>query len=76
MADKAFTMRIDESTYEEIKKRADTSVSQFVREAVAQYLEEKKREDFWKGLECLVDDDEDITPFLEAQRRAMNKHAD
>lgn len=71
MAEKAFTLRLDEEMYEEIKRRADSSVSQFVREAVASYLDAKQREEWSKGLEALVDDDEDREPFMRAQRKVI-----
>jgi hypothetical protein len=71
MAEKAFTLRLDEEVYEEIRKRADTTVSQFVREAIASYLEDRRRDEMAKGLASLVDDDFDRKPLKRAQRRVI-----
>ena len=71
MPEKSFTMRMAEDTYAEVKKRAQKSVTQFVREAVAEKLERARGEEIEKGLLALIDDDEDMSALQAAQLRAI-----
>ena len=71
MSEKSFTMRLSEDTYEEIKKRADKSVTQFVREAVVEKLRRTREQEYRRSLLALIDDDEDMAPLKAAQRRVI-----
>ena len=64
-------MRLSEDTYEEIKKRADKSVTQFVREAVAEKLRRTSEQEYKESLLALLDDDDDMTALKVAQRRVI-----
>ena len=71
MSEKSFTMRMSEETYEEVKRRADRSVTQFVREAVVEKLARARGEEIEKGLLTLIDDDEDMSTIQASQRKAI-----
>ncbi|MCH8979686.1 MAG: hypothetical protein IH945_10665 [Armatimonadetes bacterium] len=70
MSEKSFTMRMPEETYAEVKRRAQKSVTQFVREAVAEKLARARDEEIDKGLLTLIDD-EDMSALQASQRKAI-----
>ena len=71
MSEKSFTMRMSEETYEEVKRRAQRSVTQFVREAVVEKLERSRNEEIERGLLTLIDDDEGMAAIQASQRKAI-----
>ncbi|MCH7945376.1 MAG: hypothetical protein IIC73_05095 [Armatimonadetes bacterium] len=71
MREKSFTMRMAEDTYAEVKRRAQKSVTQFVREAVAEKLERARDAEIEEGLLTLIEDDEDMSALQASQRKAI-----
>lgn len=64
-------MRMAEDTYAEVKRRAQKSVTQFVREAVAEKLERARDAEIEEGLLTLIEDDEDMSALQASQRKAI-----